>query len=257
LTEHSPQDIKASDASDLDQRLGLYRVFLKLYEHHRGLLDEILDLENTDNKWRTRVAMRYVQGVVQGHQVQLVTNLLKGETQALQQPEGVWIIGRDRKAAFSLQDKRLSRRHAAIQYIQNQGFYLIDLDSTNGSFVNGEPVRHCTLLKDGDQVRLSSLSFTFFACSDFRVAKQLPPEVLEQVNTIRNAIAFPDNEQITQDSNHLPIKVDWDTSLPAGSEETSMFLIPPLPEDELLPKSAIHQLSTSQQADILDRFLKR
>jgi hypothetical protein len=27
---------------EIEQRLGLYQVFLKLYEHHRSLLDEIL-----------------------------------------------------------------------------------------------------------------------------------------------------------------------------------------------------------------------
>ena len=31
-----------SEDKELKQRLGLYQVFLKLYEHHRGLLDEIL-----------------------------------------------------------------------------------------------------------------------------------------------------------------------------------------------------------------------
>ena len=44
LAEYSSQVLNASGNTELEQRLGLYRVFLKLYEHHRSLLDEILDL---------------------------------------------------------------------------------------------------------------------------------------------------------------------------------------------------------------------
>lgn len=257
LAEYSSHVIKASSDSELEQRLGLYRVFLKLYEHHRGLLDEILDLENTDSKWRTRVAARYVQGVTQGKQAHIMTNLLKGKTQALHQPESVWIFGRDRKAALSIQDKRLSRRHAAIQYVEDEGFYLIDLNSTNGSFINGEPVRQCSPLKDGDQVRLGSLAFTFYHCKIAQTVNTVPPEVLEQINTLRSAIVPPQDETFTHHSGCPSPSTDW-TNHPAGtSEETSMFLIQALPGTDLQPAPIAPQLSTAQQAEILDRFLKR
>lgn len=255
LAAYSSQVITASGDKELEQRLGLYRVFLKLYEHHRGLLDEILDLENTDGKGRTRTALRYVQGVVQGKQTHLITNLLKGKTQALHQLESVWVIGRDRKAPISVQDKRLSRRHAALQYVEGEGFYLIDLNSTNGSFVNGEPVRYCTPLKDGDQVRLGSLAFTFFVCNASKISDSLPSDVLEQVYAARKA-RIPLEKDLA-DSTYSSLPVDWESALPTGPEETSMFLVTPTPASKLLPELAIPQLNTNQQAEILDRFLKR
>ena len=165
LAEYSSHLLTASNNTELEQRLGLYRVFLKLYEHHRSLLDEILDLENTGIKSRVQASAQYVQGVIQGQQVYLTTNLLRGKSQSLTQLQNIWLVGRDSKAALSLQDKRLSRTHAVIQYVRNQGFYLIDLNSTNGSFVNGEPVRNAVLLKEGDQIRLGSISFHFYICA--------------------------------------------------------------------------------------------
>ena len=253
LAEYSSHVLNASGDAELEQRLGLYRVFLKLYEHHRGLLDEILDLENAGSRSRSRVASQYLQGVVHGQHVYLITNLIRGKTQLLLQPQRVLVVGRDRKAALPVQDKRLSRQHAAIQYVENQGFYLIDLESTNGSFVNGEAVRHCALLKDGDQVRLGSMAFTFFICRTGKVAEPVPADLLAQVNAARLALESAD--ATTQESSLPSVTVDWDSPLTSSSssDETSLFLKPPVPVG--LPEPP--QLSVSQQSEILDRFLKR
>jgi pSer/pThr/pTyr-binding forkhead associated (FHA) protein len=257
LAEYSSQVLNASGNSELEQRLGLYRVFLKLYEHHRNLLDEILDLENTDDKWRARAAVRFVHGVIQGQQVHLITNLLKGKTQLLHQSQGIWVIGRDRNAALPVQDKRLSRRHAVIQYVKDEGFYLIDLNSTNGTFINGEPIRYSALLKDGDQIRLGSLAFTFFMCSVCRMVGEAPMELLQRINTIRQTSLAANDDLLGQDTSFSAAAVDWDAALPESAAETSMFLIPPTPERNPTVEPSFPELSASQQSDILDRFLNR
>jgi len=164
---------------ELQHRLSLYQVFLKLYEHHRGLLDEVLNLENSSSKTLAGVTLPYVQGVILDNGVHLTTNLLQGKTQALLQPQQVWILGRDtHKASIAVQDGRLSRCHAAIHYITEKGFFLVDLDSRNGSFINGERVWRSTLLRDGDRVRLGSLSFVFFICQTAQTLEPLSPEML-------------------------------------------------------------------------------
>jgi pSer/pThr/pTyr-binding forkhead associated (FHA) protein len=257
LAEYSSQVLNASGNTELEQRLGLYRVFLKLYEHHRSLLDEILDLENTGMKSRKQVALQYVQGVIQGQQVYVITNLLNGKTRSVMQPQSVWVIGRDRKMALPIQDKRLSRRHAAIQYVQDQGFYLLDFNSTNGSFVNSEPVRHCVLIKDGDQIRLGSLAFTFFVCHSPKSAEALPDAVIQQVNAARHAYeSGVEDSTVTETGLSLP-STDWDTPLGADAKDTSMFLRPPIPSSELLSERGSYPLSMQQQSEILDRFMKR
>jgi hypothetical protein len=154
--------------SDLAQRLGLYRVFLKLYEHHRTLLNDILDLENTTERSRLFGSIQFVQGMIHGSQVSLISNLAQGQTVSLLQPQHIWLIGRDSHAAICVHDSRISRRHAVVQYVETEGFYLVDLNSTNGTYVNGEPIRKSALLQDGDQVRLGRLAFTFFLSQAFQ-----------------------------------------------------------------------------------------
>ena len=257
LAEYSSQVLNASGNTELEQRLGLYRVFLKLYEHHRSLLDEILDLENSGSKARKQVALQYLQGVVHHQQVHVSTNLLNGKTRSVLQPQGIWVIGRDRKMALPIQDKRLSRRHAAIQYVEKQGFYLIDFNSTNGSFINGEPVRHCVLLKDGDQIRLGSLAFTFFICHAATTAEALPDDLIHKVNAARHTDeADADDAKVTEPGLPLPV-TDWDAPLSSDAKETSMFLRPTMPGKDVPPEQPSYALNMKQQADILDRFMKR
>jgi pSer/pThr/pTyr-binding forkhead associated (FHA) protein len=163
LISYTTDLMETCDGGELQHRLRLYQVFLKLYEHHRGLLDEILSLENSGSKTLANVTLPYIQGVVMADTVHLATNLLQGKTQALVQSQHTWVIGRDpRRVSLPIQDSRLSRCHAALKYVANCGFYLIDLGSRNGSYVNGEPVRQSRLLADGDRIRLGSLTIVFF-----------------------------------------------------------------------------------------------
>jgi pSer/pThr/pTyr-binding forkhead associated (FHA) protein len=182
LAAYASSLVNLSEHTELQEKLKLYQVFLKLYEHHRGLLNEILDSENLTGRSLASLSLPYVQGCVSEPQSYLVTNLMGGKTQAIVQPQQVWMIGRDnRQSLISVQDIRLSRRHAAIQYVPNQGFYLIDLGSRNQSLVNGEPVRQICL-KDGDQVRLGGVSFTFFLCDSTQVLAPLPADLLQMLH---------------------------------------------------------------------------
>jgi pSer/pThr/pTyr-binding forkhead associated (FHA) protein len=50
-------------------------------------------------------------------------------------------------------DDFASARHARVE-AQRDGLWLIDLDSTNGTFVNGERVDGRRRLRDGDVVKV-------------------------------------------------------------------------------------------------------
>jgi len=236
---------------ELEQRLGLYQVFIKLYEHNRVLLDEILQLENTSSKSVTSIKLLYLQGVVQGQQAYLITNLLEGKTQKLLQPQGIWTLGRDYSLAIPIPDQRLSRRHGVIQYIPHQGFYLIDLNSTNGSFINGEPVRKRNLLRDGDRVRLGSLAFTFFLCNEAYTLDEVPPDVLEQLAAFANAsnMATACPEEV-----RLQSSVGRQTQM-ANEEDTALFGKGKNLDSS--PSAINSHLSPVQQSAILDRFFNQ
>lgn len=126
--------------------------------------------------------LKYIQGVVQGKQAFIITNLPE-ESQTLAQPQMVWTIGRNREAAIPLKDRAMSRRHAVILYIQSVGFQLIDLNSMNGSFVNDERIQQRHVLKDGDRIRVGSINFTFYVSCRSRALNTIHPEVLARFNT--------------------------------------------------------------------------
>jgi pSer/pThr/pTyr-binding forkhead associated (FHA) protein len=65
------------------------------------------------------------------------------------------VIGRGRSADVVLAESTISRAHAAIGF-DDEGFFVQDLGSTNGTRVNGRSEPRA-LLCDGDQVQLGKL----------------------------------------------------------------------------------------------------
>ncbi len=65
------------------------------------------------------------------------------------------VIGRGRNADLALAEATISRAHAAVGYHEN-GFYVEDLGSTNGTLVNGARIRKQSL-KNDDEIRMGKL----------------------------------------------------------------------------------------------------
>ncbi|MFV9505306.1 MAG: FhaA domain-containing protein [Oscillochloridaceae bacterium umkhey_bin13] len=68
-------------------------------------------------------------------------------------------IGRGLGNDIILEDARVSRHHAQLRYRQRR-FWLADLGSTNGTFLNGQPITE-SALRDGDLISLGGLELTF------------------------------------------------------------------------------------------------
>jgi sigma-B regulation protein RsbU (phosphoserine phosphatase) len=78
-------------------------------------------------------------------------------------------IGRSRESDIFLPDQWLSRHHAAIE--QREGaFWVGDLNSKNGTLLNGEPVREWRRLRPGDVITLGEHTLTF--CADGGVEEE-------------------------------------------------------------------------------------
>ncbi len=73
---------------------------------------------------------------------------------------GTVLIGRDSSTTLPLRDTMASRMHFKIQ-AREDGFYLTDLESMNGTYVNGERVREEIRLEIGDLVKVGESLFTF------------------------------------------------------------------------------------------------
>lgn len=65
------------------------------------------------------------------------------------------VLGRSVDAEVPVEDSKVSRNHASID-VQNGFYYLVDLGSTNGSFLNGKKIEHSKRINLGDRIRLGS-----------------------------------------------------------------------------------------------------
>ncbi len=69
-------------------------------------------------------------------------------------------LGRGEDNDIRICDSSVSRRHARIVSMSD-GYYISDLQSTNGSFVNDVPAHEPTLLHDGNHVRVGNCIYKF------------------------------------------------------------------------------------------------
>jgi len=73
--------------------------------------------------------------------------------------EPLTFIGRSSQNQIQLDDDDISRQHAKLTWTQ-EGYLLTDLDSGNGTYVNGEAIGEHVLV-DGDKLRFGTIGFLF------------------------------------------------------------------------------------------------
>jgi pSer/pThr/pTyr-binding forkhead associated (FHA) protein len=73
--------------------------------------------------------------------------------------EGETIIGRNPSTDVTLHDEGVSREHAVLSW-EDGAFTLEDLQSTNGTRVNGKRVRSSPLAS-GDEIRIGGTDLVF------------------------------------------------------------------------------------------------
>jgi two-component system cell cycle response regulator len=69
-------------------------------------------------------------------------------------------LGRSDQVDLVVADTSISRKHAMVVH-RADGFYVSDLDSTNGTQVNRETVAVPTRLREGDKIRVGNVIFKF------------------------------------------------------------------------------------------------
>jgi pSer/pThr/pTyr-binding forkhead associated (FHA) protein len=70
------------------------------------------------------------------------------------------LVGRAPSADLCLADPRISRLHARIE-MRDDGVYVEDLNSRNGTMVDGEPVTEPRRLEVDDEVTVGSAALVF------------------------------------------------------------------------------------------------
>jgi pSer/pThr/pTyr-binding forkhead associated (FHA) protein len=72
-----------------------------------------------------------------------------------------WTIGSGIDCTIVLPDIHISSQHALLLTTAHREIYLSDLQSVNGSFVNGQQVHHPVLLNHGDLLKIGSFEIEF------------------------------------------------------------------------------------------------
>lgn len=159
-----------------------------------------------------------------------ISGRLKGTTFALTKDET--LIGRETSNQICLNELSVSRRHCRISKkisapqgikiseINNAGlFNLVDLESFNGTFVNGVPVKEHTL-RHGDQIAIGDLLLLFLLHEAVPVASPLVPSDEGRLIT-RSTIRLRSEDALyLRPEEALAELPGWESYL-AGSDETA------------------------------------
>jgi sigma-B regulation protein RsbU (phosphoserine phosphatase) len=84
-----------------------------------------------------------------------------GDSEQLQLPGDRNVMGRHPDCDLVLESASVSRQHAQI-IREGAQYFVEDLHSRNGTFVNGQQIAGRKLLEDGDRLKICDLSFTFY-----------------------------------------------------------------------------------------------
>jgi hypothetical protein len=100
---------------------------------------------------------------------------------------GRLVMGRLPACEISLNDANASRQHAELVK-REDGWWLVDLDSTNGTFVNGSMVKE-RRLGPGDRIQIGSSKLEFVTEPVPPLAPKSPPaEVPEPTQVVSNPL---------------------------------------------------------------------
>src|SRR6266566_8997623 len=80
--------------------------------------------------------------------------------------QGNCSIGRAALNTLVLESAKVSRLHAIIHSERAGAFWLVDLGSSNGTFLNKRRIHQPVRLRDCDQITIGGITFTFHQSRD-------------------------------------------------------------------------------------------
>jgi adenylate cyclase len=170
--------------------------------------------------------------------------------------EPLMTVGRSEKNQFILNDIDISRRHAQIEAREGM-FYLKDLGSVNGTFVNSQKINGAHCLRNGDEIKIGYTKFFFFFDNNFVPSEELLnrrqgiplSKSLEKEEAIPSGTLFFSMEDLdfAKSAERQALDFIQDKKMGTGTEmfvpqaqaQAQVAVKAPTPADDLIAKYAI------------------
>lgn len=139
-------------------------VILLYYFLYQIIKIAIKDLTGLSDKVRAPLVSAELQATASGD-MPLPKLVVMDDKQALLSQQAFVItdsltIGRSEHNDIVINDSFVSHEHACISKSKHN-YLLADLNSTNGTFVNGQPIEEEYVLTDGDVIQIGAVTLTF------------------------------------------------------------------------------------------------
>lgn len=152
--------------------------------------------------------------------LEVVTGVAEGKKFILEEDFDEGIIGRDPGVDFPIEEYVISRRHAKLEK-RDDGFYVKDIGSKNGTYVNNKLVGEARL-QDGDRMSLGTIVIIF------RNPKEVDFGAINKAKAVRRFVpaapkvaAEPDYEEEVGDIPEQPLGFPASEENPADDEDLS------------------------------------
>ena len=113
---------------------------------------------------RCQMTPFYVQAIVANASVFLISNTGSSDTLNVTESGACWLLGTALTCALPIDNATVGPCHAVIRYTPDSGFFITDVGSQSGTYVNRRRLQPQSRqpLRDGDMIELGDLVVEFF-----------------------------------------------------------------------------------------------
>jgi len=116
-----------------------------------------------------------------------------------------FVVGRDPQCHLRPASPLISKRHCMLIQRDDKAF-IRDFDSTNGSFVNGEPVKGERELHNDDQLKIGPIEFTVRLAVEAAPSARTPPPATKPATTVKSPAKSADSTPPPATTTKTPAK---------------------------------------------------